>query len=145
MSESRLEILVGIVVLALSAGFLWYLLPDKSAVGGGSTYEVSASFNSAQGVAVGSDIRIAGVKIGEVSGMTLDTEQLLADLQLSVQSSVKIPDDSQAAITAEGLLGEYFVEILPGGSFTNLENGDEIFDTQSYVGLMQLLTNIFFE
>ena len=145
MSESRLEVLVGIVVLALSAWFLWYLLEDKSALSSGGTYEVSASFDSAQGVSVGSDIRIAGVKIGEVTGMALNTDQLIADLQLSVQSGVKIPDDSQAAITAEGLLGGYFVEIVPGGSFTSLESGDEIFDTQSHVGLMQLLTNIFFD
>ena len=86
MTENRLEVLAGLAVLALSAGFLWYLLQDNSSIGGGGTYEVGASFSSAQGVSVGSDIRIAGVKVGEVSGMTLNTEQLVAELLLSVQS-----------------------------------------------------------
>ncbi len=144
MSESRFEVMAGAAVLLLAVGFLYFLLQNDAPPGGGDSYHLSARFNSAQGVSVGSDVRMAGVKIGAVSGMELNREDYTADLRISIQSGILIPEDSSAAIMTDSLLGGYFVEIEPGGSFINLNAGEEIFDTQGYVGLMQLLTDFFF-
>ena len=144
MSENRFEVLVGAAVLFLAAGFLYYLLQNDSVAGGSDRYSLSARFSSAQGISVGSDVRMAGVRIGTVAGMELHPEDYTADLRFSVQSGIQIPDDSSAAVVSESLLGGYFIEIVPGGSFAFLEADDEIIDTQGYVGLVQLLTNFFF-
>ncbi len=143
MSENRLELFVGVVVLLVAGFFLAYLLQDET-LPGPRGYGVSASFTSAQGVAVGTDIRMAGVRIGSVSAINLDQENFAADLELSFNEGIMIPDDSSATIVSEGLLGGFFVEIVPGGSFDYLQEGDQIIDTQGHVGLIQLLTNFFF-
>ena len=143
LSENRLELFVGVVVLVVAGFFLAYLLQDET-LPGSSGYGVSASFTSAQGVAVGTDIRMAGVRIGSVSAINLDQENFVADLELSFNEGIMIPEDSSATIVSEGLLGGFCVEIVPGGSFDYLQEGDQIIDTQGHVGLVQLLTNFFF-
>lgn len=140
MSESTTEVLVGSAVLAVAIGFLVYagqatgFSPAKS-----GDYTLSASFRSGEGVTVGTDVRLAGVKVGTVQEMSLSTQTYRADMKLSLKKGVLIPDDSSAVISSEGLLGGNFVEIYPGGSLDNFEPGDEILDTQGAVSLVSLL------
>ena len=82
---------------------------------------------------------MAGVKVGTVTALTLDTATFRARADLIVQDGIELPDDTAAIIASEGLLGGSFVELLPGGSPFNLEPGAEILDTQSAVSLVQLL------
>ena len=84
-------------------------------------------------------LRLAGVKVGTVTGISLNPETYRADMALSVQDGVQIPDDSAIVISSEGLLGGNFVEISPGGSMFYYEAGDEILDTQGSVSLISLL------
>jgi len=140
MSENVTEVLTGGAVLAVAAGFLIYA-GQVGGVGVGSadasTY--SASFRSAEGIGIGTDVRLAGVKVGSVLDMSLDPATFRAETQFSIQSDVLLPDDSAVIISSEGLLGGSYVEILPGGSPFNLEPGAEIEDTQSSVSIVQLL------
>jgi phospholipid/cholesterol/gamma-HCH transport system substrate-binding protein len=141
MSETRAEALVGAVVLAVAAGFLIY----AGQVAGVETrrtpgYDLSASFRSAEGVSVGTDVRLAGVKIGSVAGMVLNRDTYRAEVMMRVSDAVKIPEDSTAAVSAEGLLGGTFVEIIPGGSPFVLEAGGEFTDTQGSVSLVGLMS-----
>ena len=140
MSRSATEILVGTAVLLAAIGFLLYAgqMTGGSAARGGLN-EFSASFRSAEGVSVGTDVRLAGVKVGTVTALTLDTATFRARADLTVQDGIELPDDTAAIIASEGLLGGSFVELLPGGSPFNLEPGAEILDTQSAVSLVQLL------
>ena len=140
MSENVTEVLTGGAVLAIAAGFLVYA-GQVGGVGIGSTdaANYTASFRSAEGIGVGTDVRLAGVKIGSVLDMELDPATFRAETQFSIQSDVVLPDDSAVVISSEGLLGGSFVEILPGGSPFNLESGSEIEDTQSSVSIVQLL------
>lgn len=130
MSNSVAETLVGAVVLALAGGFLVYgaNTAELSLRGG---YDVVAKFRKAEGLNVGSDVRIAGVKVGTVSDMVLDLQSYMATVSLNIDSQVKLPDDSSAKITAASLLGDNFVAIEPGASEYMLEPGDEIQFTQS--------------
>jgi len=88
---------------------------------------------------VGTDVRLAGVKVGTVTALTLNPETFYADATLSVQESVVLPDDSAALVSSEGLLGGNFVELVPGGSLDNLAAGDEILDTQGAVSVISLM------
>ena len=139
MSENRLEIAVGGVVLALAVGFAAFLAQSTGLSGSSSSYSISASFRSAEGISVGTDIRLAGVKIGTISDLKLNSETYRAESILSVKNDVRIPDDSALAVTSEGLLGGSFIEVIPGASLDYLEAGDEIIDTQGSVSLIQLL------
>ncbi len=140
MSENVTEVLTGAGVLAVAAGFLIYI-GQVGGVGlapsGMDTY--SASFRSAEGVGVGTDVRLAGVKVGSVLDMDLDPSTFRAETRFSVQNDVTLPEDTAVVISSEGLLGGSFVEILPGGSTFNLEPGSEIEDTQSSISVVQLL------
>lgn len=139
MSEKRSEIFVGAIVLAVAIGFLVYLLQSTSAGLGGDRYGLTASFRSAEGITVGSDVRLGGVKIGSVSSLALDPQTYRAITEITLSDQVLIPDDSAIIIASEGLLGGSFVEIIPGGSPFYLEEGGEIEDTQSSVSLVNLL------
>ena len=139
MSENRLEIAVGGVVLALAVGFAVFLAQSTGLSESSSSYPISASFRSAEGISVGTDIRLAGVKIGTISDLKLNSETYRAESILSVRNDVRIPDDSALAVASEGLLGGSFIEVIPGASFDYLEAGDEIIDTQGSVSLIQLL------
>ena len=139
MSENHLEIAVGGVVLALAVGFAVFLAQSTGLSGSSSSYPISASFRSAEGISVGTDIRLAGVKIGTISDLKLNSETYRAESILSVRNDVRIPDDSALVVASEGLLGGSFVEVIPGASLDYLEAGDEIIDTQGSVSLIQLL------
>jgi len=139
MSENKTEILVGGVVLAVAIGFLVYAGKTTGMTAGGGEYSLSASFRSADGVSVGTDVRLAGVKVGRVAALQLDPETYRAKAVFTVRDGINVPDDSAVAISSEGLLGGNYVEILPGGSPFHFAPGDEIEFTQGSVSLVSLL------
>ncbi len=141
MRESVIETLTGAAVLAVAAGFLVYMTGIAGAgTGRAGTYELTASFRSAEGVIAGSDIRLAGVRIGSVGDLTLNPETYRADVTLAIDEGIEIPMDSVVVVASEGLLGGTFVEIVPGGSFDTLAPGDAFTTTQGAVSLIGLLT-----
>ncbi|AHD00560.1 outer membrane lipid asymmetry maintenance protein MlaD [Leisingera methylohalidivorans] len=139
MSHNPTEVFAGGVVLAAAVAFAVYAGQAAGLSRGGSTYDLKASFRSLEGVSVGTDVRLAGVKIGTVTGVGLNPETFRADTMFSVKEGIEIPDDSAVVISSEGLLGGNFVEIMPGGSPFAFEAGDEIEDTQGAVSLISLL------
>lgn len=139
MRENRAEVLVGSAVLACAFGFLIYIWQVAGVGGFSGTYALQASFRSVEGISAGTDVRLAGVKIGSVKDIALNPETFRGDITLAVSEDIKIPDDSAAVIASEGLLGGSFVEIVPGGSLGNFEDGSEILDTQGAVSLISLL------
>ncbi|MGX9350873.1 outer membrane lipid asymmetry maintenance protein MlaD [Shimia sp. W99] len=139
MSAVRTEAAVGAAVVAVAIGFLVYASQFTTLRSDGSGYALTASFRSIEGVSVGTDVRLAGVKIGTVTDITLNPATFRADAEFTVAEGVELPDDSAVVISSEGLLGGNYVEILPGGSPFNFAEGDEIEDTQSSVSLVSLL------
>lgn len=139
MSESRAEVLAGGAVLAVAIGFLVFAAQGAGITGTGGSYPLTASFRSVEGVQVGTDVRLAGVKVGSVTALTLNPQTFYADATISVQEGILLPDDSSILISSEGLLGGNFVELLPGGSLDNIPPGGEILDTQGAVSLVTLL------
>ena len=138
-TEHTTEVLVGGAVLAVAVGFMVYAGQVTGFSGGQPEYALSASFRSADGVNVGTDVRLAGVKVGRVTEIALDAETYRASTVFSVREGIDVPEDSAVAISSEGLLGGNYVEILPGGSPFYLEPGSEIEFTQGSVSLVGLL------
>lgn len=138
MSKNVVETIVGAAVLCVAIGFgvFAYQSSNLKPVDG---YEVKARFASVDGVGIGSDIRIGGIKVGVISDMNLDNTTYEAMLTLQLRDEVKLPEDSTAAIVSAGLLGSKYVEIQPGGTDEMLADGDEIAFTQSSVNFEALL------
>jgi phospholipid/cholesterol/gamma-HCH transport system substrate-binding protein len=143
MAENPTEIVAGALTLVVAGGFFAFAAQTTGLPGAGQeSYPLSASFRSAQGVTTGTDVRLAGVRVGRVTALELNQVTYRADLALAIDADVDVPEDSAAAVSAEGLLGGTFVEILPGGSPFALDPGSEIVDTRSAVSLFGLLSQI---
>jgi len=139
MRENTTEVVVGAAVLAAALSFLWILAGTAGIGSASSDLKLQANFRSAEGVTVGTDIRLAGVSVGTVSGLDLNLDTYRADATFAIDEGVAIPDDSAAVVASEGLLGGTYVEIVPGGSFEMYTDGALIEDTQGAVSLIQLL------
>jgi phospholipid/cholesterol/gamma-HCH transport system substrate-binding protein len=143
MGGNLVETLIGAVVLVVAAFFLFfaYSTADVRAPDG---YPIIAKFDRVDGLAVGADVRLSGIKIGTVTKQSLDTQTFLAVVQLNVASNVQLPADTSAKIATEGLLGGNYLALEPGGSEDNLKPGEEIKYTQGSVDLMSLIGQAIF-
>ncbi len=143
MKRSVIETVLGAVVLFLAGFFLVfsYRTADIKKVSG---YEITASFSGIGGLGIGDDVRISGVKVGSVADVSLDQKNYLAVVTMSIEPSIKLPDDTAAVIASESLLGGRYMELQPGASETMLEKGGQIQYTQSPQNLEQLLGKFIF-
>lgn len=140
-AAERAELWVGAAVLAVAAGFLGWSLSGGSAIGArlGGSYELRAAFPNVDGIEAGTDVRIAGVKVGRVSSIRLNPDTYFAEAALSLPRNVLLPTDTAALIQSDGLLGGAYIELQPGGAADDLSPGDEIEDVQGAVSLISLL------
>lgn len=143
MGRNLVETIIGAVVIAVAVGFLVFAYKSAD-VGGTNGYELNAKFESVDGLSLGSDVRVGGIKVGRVAAKDLDQETYYAVLTLSIREDVKLPEDSSAAIVSDGLLGSKFVSITPGGAEDMLKDGDSIDYTQSAVNLETLIGKFMF-
>ena len=128
--------------MALAVGFVIYLVEigGSALPTGGSMAEYRASFRSVDGISVGSDVRVAGVKMGAVTAIALDPATFRADARFAIPTFLTLPDDSAAIIASDGIFGASYLQIVPGGSPAMLAPGDEIAQTQGAVSLLTLLS-----
>ncbi len=143
MQNNTVETLIGALVVLVAVGFLVFAYTSTSS-GSISGYELKARFSSADGITAGTDIRLHGVKIGTVSGVSLDPKTYAAIVGLSVRSDVAIPDDSSVKVTSAGILGSSYLAIQPGGSDKMLAPGGEITNTQGSIDLMGLIGRVIY-
>lgn len=143
MGKNLVETLMGAVVLVVAGMFLVfaYSTADIRPVRG---YAVTAKFQSIDGVRLGTDVKLAGIKVGSVVGQALDPQTYEAVLTLSIDAHIKLPRDTSAQITSEGLLGGTYIALSPGAEDRMLAAGGEIRHTQSPVNLVQLLGRFIF-
>ncbi|MCU0802723.1 MAG: outer membrane lipid asymmetry maintenance protein MlaD [Rhodobacteraceae bacterium] len=139
MAENTAEVLAGAGVLAIAIGFLAYAGQTAGFGGGSDTYPLVASFRAVDGISVGTDVRLAGVKVGTITALTLNPTTFYADAEVQIDKAIVLPDDSAILVSSEGLLGGNYIEIVPGGSADVLAPGAEIEDTQGSVSLVTLL------
>ncbi len=133
---------MGVVVLALAAGFLTYSLSVGGVHMKRGDYEISAKFGEAGSLTPGAAVSVAGVKVGTVTEITLEPKTYLAVAKLSIEPTVKLPADSTAKITSDGILGGAHVSIAPGASMDDLKPGGEIENTQGAVDLFGLIGSV---
>ena len=143
MKRNVIESVLGGVVLLVAGLFLVfaYLGSDIRPIQG---YEVTAKFNAIDGLTVGSDVRIGGVKVGSVVGQTIDTKDFRAVVKLAILSEVSLPSDTLASVTSAGLLGNKYIKLEPGGAKENIAGGAEIKRTKDVISMEELLGKVIF-
>jgi phospholipid/cholesterol/gamma-HCH transport system substrate-binding protein len=144
MRNNLLESLIGFIVILVAIIFLIYSYSMMGNKNPSKTYEITAVFNEVSGLISGSDVRLSGIKVGSVSSQKLDVETFEAVVSMQISNDIKIPTDSSAKISAEGLLGGNYISIEPGGSDEILIDGDVIEFTQGSIDLIGLLGNAVF-
>jgi len=136
--HSRAELAVGAFVVVGLAG-LAYL---SVSIGGLELFEndriqVGARFASIGDLKTGAVVKVAGVKVGRVQAIRL--EDYAAETKLAIDANLVLPSDTIASIRTEGLLGESYVLLRPGGAEDNLEDGSRIGQTEPAIDLIDLL------
>jgi phospholipid/cholesterol/gamma-HCH transport system substrate-binding protein len=141
MERTTLDLWVGtfvvagiaaLVMLAMKVGNLGtYNLSD--------TYQLHAYFSNIGGLKPKASIKSAGVLVGRVKEISLNTENYEADVVMSLDNRYKFPKDTFADILTSGLLGEQYIGLSPGGDSEMLKNGDRIKKTQSAIVLEDLI------
>ncbi len=132
-------VLVGLVCLA----YLTVKL-GRMEVFNSEGYTVYASFNSVSGLRPGAEVEIAGVRVGRVKAIRLDDERPRAVVELQLNKGIHLTDDVIASVKTSGLIGDKYISLAPGGSGTELGNGDEITDTESAVDIEELISKYVF-
>jgi phospholipid/cholesterol/gamma-HCH transport system substrate-binding protein len=137
------EVLTGAIVLVVALAFLAFAVAHSGRTAG-SGYTLQARFDRIDGLNIGGDVRIAGVKVGTVTDEYIDPKTFSAVVTLSVRNGLELPKDTGASITSESLLGGKYISLSPGGDETNLKPGQMITITQSSVSLEELLGKFIF-
>lgn len=141
--KSIAEILAGALVLAVAAVFLFYAVAHsgRSLTQG---YALTAKFDRIDGLPPGADVRVSGVKVGSVVTQSIDRGTYLAVVTMQIDPTLRLPTDTSAEITSEGLLGGRYIALVPGGSDRMLADGGTIEATQSAISLEALLGRFIF-
>ena len=143
MGRNMIETVMGAVVLLVAISFVVFAFRSSglSASGG---YQVTARFNDASGLTVGTDVRMSGVKIGTVAAQDLDPVTFLATITLIINDDIQLPVDSSAKILPDGLLGGNFVALEPGAEEAIIQSGGRIEFTQSAINVVELISRFVF-
>ena len=143
MQKNTLETLLGAIILAVSLYFIFFL-QQATQLSSGDTYTVYAKFNRVDGLGIGSKIKLGGIQIGSVADQEIDPLTFMAKISMRIQSNIQLPMDSSARVIADGLLGDAFIDIQPGGADGNIPQEGYINYTQDAVNLVDLLGRFVF-
>jgi phospholipid/cholesterol/gamma-HCH transport system substrate-binding protein len=145
MKNTTVETAIGALVILIAAAFFAFAYTTSGKSSGTSGYRLTAEFDNVAGVNTGTDVRLAGIKVGTVVSQALNPDNYLAVLTMSIDPKVKLTDDTTAKVTSEGLLGSNFIALDPGGSDTMLADGGKIINTQGSVDIWTLISTAMFD
>ncbi len=143
MGRSMIETVMGAVVLLVAITFVVFAF-RSSGLSTSVGYQVTARFNDASGLTVGTDVRMSGVKIGTVAAQDLDPVTFLATITLIINDDIQLPVDSSAKILPDGLLGGNFLALEPGAEEEIIQSGGRIEFTQSAINVVELISRFVF-
>lgn len=140
MKQFKIETIVGLFVFGglLLVAYMTVKLGNVSFFGN-NTYPLVAKFSSVTGLREGSPVRILGIEVGKVAEIAMDQESQRAVVKLRIKNGIKIYDDAIASIKTEGLIGDKYISVDPGGSGTLLESNGTITETQAAVEIADLV------
>lgn len=145
MKKYKLEAVVGIFVVVglICVGYMTVKLGNLDIMGD-DTYTLSAKFTSVAGLRKGNPVNILGINVGRVDRITMDQENQKAVVQIKIKKDIKVYDDAIASIKTEGLIGDKYLNIDPGGGGDLLQPDGVIVDTQAALDIESLISKYAF-
>lgn len=142
MSNTAVETAIGAAVLAVAAGFLTYAYQSRGLDGNAGLHEMVAEFSSVEGIGSGSEVRLAGIRVGTVVALELDPRTYTVDARFTVRDDLALPEDTEVSVASEGLLGGAFLELRAGESEFRLGDGDRLYKTRSGESLLNQIIQL---
>lgn len=144
MKKINIETGVGIFLIIglLCLVYLSVRLGDINLFGT-KQYTIKAHFANVSGLKEGATVEVAGVAVGKVSKIHLDDYE--AFVELLINPDVKLQEDSIASIRTQGIIGDKYVKITPGGAEEYIKPGEEMLETESCIDLEELVGKYIFE
>ena len=140
MKINFLDAFLGFLVLLITGLFLFYVYATvDSKLFKSNSFRLHASFDNVEGIVTGSKVKMAGVNIGTVNSVSLEPDNFYAYITMEFDKEYSFPDDTEASVQLEGLLGGSYISILPGGSDVLLLNNQEIIYTQGSTSILNLI------
>ena len=145
MKKYTIETTVGIflVIGLICIGYMTISLGHIS-IFGDNSYSLFARFNSVSGLRTGSLVYISGIEVGKVEQLNIDQKNLSSIVKMRIHKGINIYDDAIASIKTEGLIGDMFVSIDPGGAGSLLKSGGLITETQPPLDIADLVSKYVF-
>ena len=143
MKHNMIETLMGAVVISIAAFFLVFAY-SSSKVSTQNGYILNIKFDRIDGINIGSDVKLSGMKVGTVTNQSIDPKTYLAHLEITVDKNISLPKDSSAEIISSGLLGDKYIALVPGSDDANLKHGDHIVHAQPSVSLEAMIGQLIF-
>ena len=140
MKVNFLDAFLGFLILFITGLFIFYIyITIDTKLFNGNGFLLNARFENIDGIVVGSKVKLSGVNIGSVKSISIDPENFYALVTMGFDKEFNFPDDTEASVQLEGLLGGSYISILPGGSDVILLNNQEILYTQGSTSLLNLM------
>ena len=140
MKINFLDAFLGLLVLLVTGLFLFYIyITIDTKLFKGDGFQLHARFENIDGIVAGSKVKLSGVNIGTVKSISLEPDNFYALITMTFDKQFNFPDDTEASVQLEGLLGGSYISILPGGSEVILLNDQEILYTQGSTSLLNLM------
>tara|TARA_B100000282_G_scaffold195733_1_gene142930 strand:- start:156 stop:596 length:441 start_codon:yes stop_codon:yes gene_type:complete len=141
----KLEFILGLLILSVSIVFMFYYLSKLNLFNKVDKLQINSSFFDIGNINIGNDVKIKGVKVGEVSNISLDEENYVAIITSSINDSIKIPIDSVFKISNNGFIGSPYIEIELGNSEDSFKNNDYTTNNVDAVSLEEIINNFIFK
>ena len=139
------EIIVGFLVIFIAVIFSYFVYQtSEQKLDKHNQYVINANFDNADGIKVGSEVKISGVIIGKVISQILDYDTYSAQVKFLVDKKIKLPEDSSAQIVSSNILGDKYISITPGTEEKVLADEDTIEFTQSSINLEGMISKFIF-
>ena len=141
----NIEFILGLLILIISIICIFYYLSKINLFNQKNTFQINSSFFDIGNLNIGNEVKIKGVKVGEVSGISLDQQSYMAIITSSIDDSIEIPNNSVFKIANNGFIGSSYVEIQLGESEVNLKNNDYTIDNIDAVSLEEIINSFIFK
>ena len=140
----NIEFVLGLIILIISIICFFYISTKINLFNNIEKFQINSSFFDIGNVTIGNEVKIKGVKVGEVSSISLDQENYMAIITTSLDKNIKIPDDSIFKISNNGFIGSPYIEIQLGNSEKILKNNDNSINNIDAISLEEIINNFIF-
>ena len=144
-NKINIEFILGLFIVTVSIICIFYYSSKINFFEKVETFQIKSSFFDIGNLKIGNEVKIKGVKVGEVSGISLDEENYLAIITSSVNKSIKIPIDSIFKVSNNGFIGSAYLEIELGNSEVFLKSNEYTINNVDAVSLEEIINNFIFK